>query len=194
MTRRKLAQESRHLGLGPAIGRGGFGCGGVGEGGGRGGGVWFGHRDKVTDVVRVGKLLGVRVCRARQVGSGPQPRLAGDGAGLGRWKRSCPKDNLSCHPMPRPMVALERDDMALTRLDGVDFGLWRGVRRERCHSIVIDEQRCPQAKIGPPQRGCPARPCEQRCGSCRGNPCCAPRLVTGPCRTIRAVKCHVITL
>ena len=56
MTRRKLVQEGRHLGLGPAVWRGGFGCGGAGEGEGRGGGVWFGHRGKIADVVRVGKF------------------------------------------------------------------------------------------------------------------------------------------
>ena len=74
MTSRKLAQEGGHLGLGPAVGRGGFGFGGVRESEGRGGGVWFGHRDKVTDVVCVGKLLRARVCRTRQVGNRPQPR------------------------------------------------------------------------------------------------------------------------
>ena len=56
MTSRKLAQERGHLGLGPTVGRGGSGFGGVRESEGRGGGVWFGHRGKITDVVRVGKL------------------------------------------------------------------------------------------------------------------------------------------
>ena len=59
MTSREFTQEHGHLGLGPAIGRGGFGFGGAGKGGGRGGGVWFGHRSRITDVVRVGKLGGV---------------------------------------------------------------------------------------------------------------------------------------
>ena len=85
--------------------------------------------------------------------------------------------------------------MGLTRLDGVEFGLWRGARRERCQSIVTDEQRCPQGKIGPPLRGCAVQS-RGSVASLAGatGPCRTPRLATGLRSVIKVDQCHVITL
>ena len=46
---------------------------------------------------------------------------------------------------------LEPESTTFAHRDGADFGLWGGVRSERCQSIVIDEQRSHGPKSARPE-------------------------------------------